>query len=54
MINIVIFNGGRGAGTIIPALQSIENIITLLLMHMMMENLRVKLEGSLICLVHRH
>ena len=26
MINIVIFNGGRGAGTIIPALQSIENI----------------------------
>ena len=26
MINVVIFNGGRGAGTIIPALQSIENL----------------------------
>ena len=26
MINIVIFNGGRGAGTIIPALQSIGNV----------------------------
>lgn len=26
MINVVIFNGGRGAGTILPALQNIENI----------------------------
>ena len=26
MINIVVFNGGRGAGTIIPALQSVGNV----------------------------
>ena len=26
MINVVIFNGGRGASTILPALQSIDNL----------------------------